>query len=302
VTSRPAISVITVTWNLVESGRSDSIKETMECVQKQTCQNIEHIIWDGASTDGTIDLIQQKISEIKGRDDYVPIVFHSEPDVGLYDAMNKAVSASAGEYVIFLNSDDLLNDPDTLALALSHIVTSSPDFAFGRTRYINEDGSEFVSKRVTTDSILRTIPFCHNSMLFRRGAFLEFGGHDLEFKVVADYDLMLRLFLSGCRTQNIPETISVFRRGGISADVTRVGHEVAQVWRKNYGRFLDMSKYPDTALLHWYKIGQLPLNVSWSILRYNLGKSGVRRAAVGSFSKTFRRRLQPWRTWDNLTG
>ena len=229
----------------------------MECVQKQTCQNIEHIIWDGASTDGTIDLIQQKISEIKGRDDYVPIVFHSEPDVGLYDAMNKAVSASAGEYVIFLNSDDLLNDPDTLALALSHIVTSSPDFAFGRTRYINEDGSEFVSKRVTTDSILRTIPFCHNSMLFRRGAFLEFGGHDLEFKVVADYDLMLRLFLSGCRTQNIPETISVFRRGGISADVTRVGHEVAQVWRKNYGRFLDMSKYPDTALLHWYKIGQL---------------------------------------------
>lgn len=300
--SAPTISVVTVTWNLVAGERSAAIIEAIECVQNQSARGLQHVIWDGASDDGTVELIKSKIAEIEARDDNVPIFFHSEPDNGLYDAMNKAVKASEGEYVIFLNSDDLLADESTLAMAQHYLTEARPSYAYGRTIYINEDGSRFESRRVTTDSVLRTIPFCHNSMLFRRDIFRHYGGHDLEFKLVADYDMMLGLFLAGYKTQPIPEPISIFKRGGISADLNRVGEEVTKVWYKHYGRYINIERYSDADRLQWFKVGQLPLKVSYAIFRHNVARSSVRRAAMKTFFKTFRRRLQPWRKWDNLSG
>lgn len=300
--SAPTISVITVTWNLIKADRKQAILDVMDCVQEQSATGLEHIIWDGDSDDGTQALIKDKIAEIEASGSRVPVRFTSEADTGLYDAMNKAVDAASGEYVIFLNSDDLIAATDSLERVQTLMAEKDPDFAFGQTTYVNTDGSEFYANRVTTKSMLRSIPFCHNSTLIRRRVFQALGGHDLQFKIVADYDMTLRIFLAGYRGCAVYVPISVFRRGGLSADVLRTGQEVAQVWRKNYNSYVDMSRYSDADVLHWVKVGQLPFRVSLSIFFANLKKPDVRRAARHSFFKTLLRRLQPWRSWNNLEG
>ncbi|MEO9782612.1 MAG: glycosyltransferase family 2 protein [Sedimentitalea sp.] len=301
MTDAPSISVITVTRNLIEAGRQQTILEVMDCVQGQTATGLEHVIWDGASNDGTQALIEQKIEELRAAGAPVPVRFHSEPDSGLYDAMNKAVDASRGDYVIFLNSDDLIERQDSLALAQQQLAKEHPDYAYGQTTYVNTDGSTFQARRITTKSILRSIPFCHNSTLIRREVFQKLGGHDLQFKIVADYDMTLRIFMQGLKGSAVPVPIAVFRRGGLSADILGTGSEVARVWRKNYSPFLDLSVYSDEECLNWVKVGQLPLHVSWAIYWANLKKPAVRRAARHSFFKTLLRQMQPWRSWDNLS-
>ncbi|MEP3330546.1 glycosyltransferase family 2 protein [Sedimentitalea sp.] len=301
MTDAPSISVITVTRNLIEAGRQQTILEVMDCVQGQTATGLEHVIWDGASNDGTQALIEQKIEELRAVGAPVPVRFHGEPDSGLYDAMNKAVDASRGDYVIFLNSDDLIERQDSLALAQQQLAKEHPDYAYGQTTYVNTDGSTFQARRITTKSILRSIPFCHNSTLIRREVFQKLGGHDLKFKIVADYDMTLRIFMQGLKGSAVPVPIAVFRRGGLSADILGTGSEVARVWRKNYSPFLDLSVYSDEECLNWVKVGQLPLRVSWAIFWANLKKPAVRRAARHSFFKTLLRQMQPWRSWDNLS-
>lgn len=297
----PTISVITVTWNLIEAGRKDAILDVMDCVQSQTASHLEHVIWDGASNDGTQDLIRNKIGELDRSGAPFPVRFFSEPDSGLYDAMNKAVDACSGEYIIFLNSDDLIERTDSLEQVQDYLRRETPDYAFGQTTYVNTDGSLIHARRVTNRTILRSIPFCHNSTLIRREVFQDLGGHDLQFKIVADYDMTLRIFLNGFKSCAIPVPIAVFRRGGLSADVVRTGTEVGRVWRKNFAPYLDTSVYSDEECVNWVKIGQIPLRVSWAIFWANLDKPEVRRAAQHSFFKTILRQMQPWRTWDNLS-
>ena len=295
--SSPTISVITVTRNLIEAGRTQSMADALECVQGQTCRVLEHVILDGASTDGTQALIEDRIAAGGA----VPVRFLSEPDSGLYDAMNKAVEIASGDYVVFLNSDDLIARPDSLARMQAHLARACSDYAFGETIYADAAGNLRHSRRLTTKGILQSIPFCHNSTLIRRAAFRELGGHDLSFRIVADYDMVLRLMLQGYRGSAAQVPISVFRLGGLSSDLHRTAAEMIRAWRKNYQPFVDMTVYSDEECLDWFRIGQLPLRVSTAILLAFPGNAVVHRAALYSIAKTVRRRLQPWRRWDNLS-
>ncbi len=90
------VTVVTITYNLIKSGREKYVRQCIECVHNQTYQNIEHIIIDGASSDGTLEIFK----------DYPWLKVFSEPDKGIYDAMNKGVAKASGKYIVFLNSDD----------------------------------------------------------------------------------------------------------------------------------------------------------------------------------------------------
>ncbi len=297
-----SISVVTVTYNIIEAERSESMMAAMECVQGQTCTALEHIILDGASTDGTQDLIEAKMAEIAKRDASVPIVFQSEPDDGLYDAMNKAVDLCSGDYVIFLNSDDLIAEPDSLKRMQAHLEKTGADYAFGETTYIEKDGRKRHVRRLTTKSLLQNIPFCHNSTLIRTEAFRALGGHDLQFKIMADYDMILRLALQGYRNSKAHVPIAIFDCGGFSSDSYKTSAETVRVWRKNYQPFIDMSKYSDETCINWVRVGQLPLHLSSAVLWGNLKNATLRNAALYSISRTIRRSLQPWRRWNNIEG
>ena len=98
---QPLVSIITVTRNLIDAGRKDFFRQCVESVRMQDYPNIEHLIIDGASTDGTVDLLKE-----------MNVNYISEPDAGIYTAINKGISLSEGKYVAFLNSDDFYTRSD----------------------------------------------------------------------------------------------------------------------------------------------------------------------------------------------
>ncbi len=297
-TALPTVSVITVTRNLIDEGRVEAIRAALEAAQDQGDAIVEHVIWDGASTDGTVDLLKELIAEIEARPSFVPIRFQSLPDKSLYDAMNRAVEISQGEYVVFLNSDDLLTAPDCLQKAREEIGSGRPDFCFGRTIFVEKDGSKRLSRERKVHSILQRIPFCHNSMLIRRDVFERFGGHDLDLRIVADYDLVLRMLFAGCEYQMLSVPIAVFHPGGVSADQMKTALEMTKSWRKNYAPFFGGRTYSEDEMLNWFRIGQLPLGFCVNLLRQSRNRPQLRDAALHSLKVTLRRRLQPWRKWD----
>ncbi len=294
----PTVSIVTVTRNLIDDGRTEAIRVALEAAQEQGDAIVEHVIWDGASTDGTVALLKGLIAEIEARPSFVPIRFQSLPDKNLYDAMNRAVGICSGDYVIFLNSDDSLVSPDCVLKARAEIGTGRPDFCFGRTIFVEKDGTRRLSRERSVHSILQRIPFCHNSMLIRRNTFERFGGHDVELRIVADYDLVLRMLFSDCRYQMLSVPISVFHHGGVSADQFKTACEMTKSWQKNYAPYFGGKTYTESEMLNWFRTGQLPLGFCLSLLRKSWHRPQLRKAAMHSLKVTLRRKLQPWRTWD----
>ena len=124
----PRISVITVVFN-----SNKLIRKTIESVLFQTYDNVEFIIIDGASTDGTIEIIKEF-------DNYVD-KWHSEDDSGIYDAMNKGIKTASGEYLMFLNAGDIFSNKDVLSLVADDIVLNGyPEILYGDTNILNEKG------------------------------------------------------------------------------------------------------------------------------------------------------------------
>lgn len=170
------ISVITVSYNAVST-----IEQTILSVINQTYSNIEYIIIDGGSTDGTIDIIRRYEDKIA--------YWVSEPDRGIYDAMNKGASKANGEYIAFLNSDDWYE---------LDAVSIIAQFADGKTDLISgiiklyKNNIFLYAHGASMDNIYNEM-IAHPSTFMRRDLFGELGGYDLTYSYVADYDLMLRL-------------------------------------------------------------------------------------------------------------
>lgn len=293
----PLISIVTVTRNLVEAGREEQVLAALDSVQVQKFRDIEHVIWDGQSDDGTQELIKSAIQEISETADPIPIRYFCEADQSLYDAMNQAVELCAGEYVLFLNSDDLIAGADSLLNVQKAIALAKPDFVYGETVFFDDEGNRRHARRLTPKSILQRLPFGHNAMVLKRSLFRELGGHDLQFRIAADYDMVLRMVLSGHSGIRLQRPISLFRIGGVSADTDAAGAEMAACWLKNYSQFCDLSVYTDEERLSWYKQGHLPVRVSGAILMKSLSQPAIARAAIYSLTKTLRRKAQFWRSF-----
>jgi glycosyltransferase involved in cell wall biosynthesis len=296
-TDRPLISVVTVTRNLIEAGREEQVLAALDSVQAQRFRDIEHVIWDGQSDDGTQELLTGAIQKIADSDAPIPIRYFCEADKSLYDAMNQAVARCEGEYILFLNSDDLIADEDSLLNVQKAIVPNRPDFVYGETVFFDDEGNQRHARRLTPKSILQRLPFGHNAMVLRKELFDALGGHDLQFRIVADYDMVLRMALAGHTGQRLQMPVSLFREGGVSADRDATGAEMAACWLKNYSRFCDLSRYSGDQRIQWYKQGHLPVRVTGTILLKSLSQPVTARAAMYSLSKTLRRKIQFWRSF-----
>ncbi|NNF71123.1 MAG: glycosyltransferase [Rhodobacteraceae bacterium] len=223
------ISVITVTYNLIEAGRADMFRQAVASVRAQSHGDVEHILVDGASTDGTDALIAQEVA-LGGIARVI-----SEPDRGVYDAMNKGAAAATGDWILFLNSDDFYHRSDGLAAVAD--VPGAADFV--ASPVIRQDGttSEIAGVSRGFARVLITMPFSHQGLAMRRGLFADLSGFDPAFRVAADYDLVLRMFLSGARGHVLPGAFATFRTGGLSADTTGLKQDQLAIWRKNLGHF-----------------------------------------------------------------
>ncbi len=181
----PLFSIITITFNA-----ADTLPATLRSVDSQTCTDYEHLVIDGASRDHTVELAL-------GRRD-IPAnprrkVF-SEPDKGLYDAMNKGLAKARGRYLIFLNAGDAFSTPDTLALYAA-AASEQTDVIYADTRLVDADrrvlGPRHLSvpERLTFRSFARGMLVCHQAFCMRRSIA---PAYDLAYRFSADYEWCLR--------------------------------------------------------------------------------------------------------------
>lgn len=202
--SNPKISIITVVFN-----GQEFIAQAIESVLSQNYSNTEYIVIDGASSDSTVEEIQQYINDID--------VFISEKDTGIADAMNKAVALSSGDYVCFLHADDYFKSEDSLSIAVNLLESDTDVFAA-----CIEFGS-----RETSFSVLKPRGFTwwlnikngihHQATLCKRTLFDKLLGFDEEYRVAMDYDFFLRAYREGgnCKTSSL--VMTVMRNGGVSS-------------------------------------------------------------------------------------
>ena len=200
----PLVSIITVCLNSAKT-----IKQTIESVLSQTYTNIEYIIVDGASGDETLDIITSYEDSI---DYYV-----SESDDGLYDAINKGIGLSTGEYILILNSDDWYT-ADCVESLIKAKRYSNADIISALAEYVNQEGETVeIMRSMPFDSSVRLrMPLRHETMLISAAIYDNVGPYSLDYKIISDFDFTIRAFEKNYSHYEIPRPLLYFRNTGVS--------------------------------------------------------------------------------------
>lgn len=207
------ISLITVTYN---SG--NTLSTTLESVLAQNHPNIEYIIVDGASKDNTIDIIKEYEPCFQGTLKWI-----SEPDKGLYDAMNKGIRMATGDIIGILNSDDFFTTNDVLQqVANAFEANKDIDAVYGDVHFVHPDNLEkcvryYSSKVFCCDLMKLGFMPAHPSFYLKKECFERYGLYKTDYKIAADFEFLLRvIYKEGIRTQYLPLDMVTMRTGGAS--------------------------------------------------------------------------------------
>lgn len=224
------ISVITAVFN-----NRATIAGALESVLAQRGADVEPVVVDGASTDGTQDVIRRYADRL-GR--YV-----SEPDRGLYDALNKGLALATGDVVGFLHSDDFFADNQVLAGVAAAFGDPAVDAVYGDLQYVRREATGHVVRHWRSAAFsprrlaLGWMP-PHPTLYVRRGLYARVGGFDTRYRIAADYDLVLRLFQApGLNAVYLPRVLVKMRVGGVSnrslRNLVRKSREDLEALRRN---------------------------------------------------------------------
>lgn len=202
------ISIITVVFN-----GGQSIERSIQSVLSQRIRNFQYIIIDGGSTDGTVEIIKRYGDEIH--------VFISEPDQGIYDAMNKAVDLANGKYLYFLGADDFLYD-EFVTERLEKIASKDADLILGEVKYIS---GSIIKPRFNYTLFLHNSVH-HQGTFYSSRCFKNFR-YDISFRLISDYELNLRLFLKrkSLRVIKLNDIIALCSDNGASRSMLSVSKE-----------------------------------------------------------------------------
>ncbi len=218
------VSIITITYNAVET-----LERTIESVEAQDYRAIEYIVVDGGSTDGTMQVVGRHATTV-GR-------CISEPDDGLYYAMNKGLKLATGEYVWFLNAGDELNSPDTVSRVMAS--ATGADVYYGDTVITAMDGSVIGKRRLAPPEVLTAESFrdgmlvCHQAFIARRSLCPQY---DTRYKYSADYDWCVKILKSARKIVNTHETLVRFLDGGVtSSHIVEGLKERFAIMRQHFG-------------------------------------------------------------------
>lgn len=223
---KPLFSIITVTFNAAEV-----LPPTLESIKEQDFDNFEHLIIDGASKDETLEIARN--SGIK------QMVIFSEPDKGLYDAMNKSIAKASGEYLIFLNAGDSFASPNVLS-RLASLASPDADIIYGQTQIVNSDRKIIGMRHLTAPKKLRARSFkhgmlvCHQAFVARRRIVPLY---DMSYRFSADYDWCIKcLKVSRHNVYAGDKPIINFLTDGLTNKHHKKSlKERFDIMRKNYG-------------------------------------------------------------------
>lgn len=247
------ISIITATFN-----SAATIDHTLKSIVAQSHQDIELLIIDGGSTDSTLSIVEQYHSQLGER---LRVV--SEPDRGLYDAMNKGIARARGEVVGILNSDDFYSSPDILAQVTQTLSHPDLDAVYGDIHYVSPSNlsqpTRYYSSRIFRPWTMRLgfMP-AHPSFYCRRDIYQRYGTFDLQYKVAADFEQLLRLiFIHRIRTRYLPIDFVTMRTGGISTSGLQSHKNIVRDHLRALRQHNIYSNVGLMSLRYLYKIGEI---------------------------------------------
>jgi glycosyltransferase len=241
------ISVITAVYNGV-----DTVGDSLESTLAQDYPQVEVVLVDGASTDGTVELLESYRQRVA--------TFVSEPDKGIYDALNKGIRLCTGDIVGFLHADDVFASVDALSHVAKAFQDPSVDAVYGDLVYVRRDqlGSvvrQWRAGQCTRSRLKRGWMPPHPTFYVRRSVYERLGSFDTDYRIAADYDSIVRfLFVAAIKTAYVPRTLVRMRVGGIS------NRSLRTIVRKTK---------EDYSVVRKHGLGGL-----WTILQKNLSKVG----------------------------
>ena len=225
----PKFSIITVTYNAEKV-----LEDTIQSVVFQTYRNVEYIIVDGGSNDNTLDVVhkyQERICKVI-----------SEPDKGLYDAMNKGIRMATGDYLCFLNAGDELHENETLQKIVYTLKGKElPDVIYGETAIVDEEGHFLHMRRLSTPEHLHWKSFkegmlvCHQAFFSRRELALA-NPYDLRYRFSADFDWCIRIMKQSKDLHNTHLTLIDYLNEGMTTQNHKASlKERFRIMTKHYG-------------------------------------------------------------------
>ena len=251
-------SIITCTYNA-----ESVLQRTLDSVLEQTYSHVEHIIVDGASTDATLDMVEAYKQKSDAEDWCHEVRVKSEPDRGLYDAMNKGIQRATGQYVLFLNAGDTFPSADTLELVAESVGEGEepPAVLYGDTDVVDDEG-RFLRhrrlsppRRLTWRSFMKGMLVCHQAF-YARTDLAKATPYDLHYRFSADVDWCIRIMrLARHRhlpMRNVGAVVVNFLDGGMTTTNHRASlKERFHVMAHHYG-------FVPTVIMHaWFVVRSL---------------------------------------------
>lgn len=239
--SRPKISIITPVFN--------AEKDIEACIQSvicQTYQDYEHLIIDGLSSDGTLEIVGRYVEK------YPRLRLFSEKDEGIYEAMNKGIDRASGEWLYFMGSDDVFYSPSVLEEIFGSGGEVGYDVVYGNVLW-GDTGRVFDGKYSMLKLMAQNL--CHQAMFFKRSVFNRIGKFDTEFKAWADYLLNIKLF--NCDEIQIKYIDRVIAKYGAEGFSSQSEDQVFLAKREA----IFTENFPAEYVLNWAKINELCLEI-----------------------------------------
>lgn len=214
------ITIITVCYN-----EKNEVEKTIKSVCGQTYPNIEYLIIDGASTDGTLDVL-------KKYSDNECLNFYSEKDYGVYNAMNRGIARASGEYIFFLNAGDIFYNEYAIEEVASYIKENSDIIYFGKTCRVYADGSKQIqdyemSKGTLKEKLLHGYMPCHQSIFAPRELLINHYFRE-QFEIRADYEWLIYCVSKGYGCKGIPVIIAYYDMTGISGRIKNINQQLEE--------------------------------------------------------------------------
>jgi len=195
------ITVITPVYNGVKT-----IRSCIESVKSQDYAAMEHIVIDGGSTDGTMDIVREH-----------DLAYICEPDAGIYDAFNKGVEQAEGDIIHILNSDDTYASPQCVSIVAECMIEQNLELCHGYAQQIDDTGRAVkrIGKDITKRELFAKMRVAHPATFVSKSVYHRFGAYSIGFRIAADHDFLLRVW-DKVRIGFLPEVLVMMRIGGIS--------------------------------------------------------------------------------------
>ena len=241
---QPTISVITVCYN-----SAPTLTRALESVADQSWPHVEHIVIDGGSTDGSRQVLER----------YRPQLSRviSEPDRGIYDAMNKGITHATGDILCFLNADDIYANAQVLETVAHKMQPHRLDALFGDVAFFRADAPQKIVRRYRSHMFTpKRISYgwmpAHPALFMRRKIYQDLGGFRTHYRIAGDFEFIARAFSPGIlRYQHLPQVLVLMQAGGVSTAGFRskllLNKEVMRACKENgisTNIFKILSKYP----------------------------------------------------------